>query len=64
MTENKDTREEVTPKQPATSTPKPNEEVVIADEQLDQVAGGINPQPLPPRHMPTSEIHVTKLMDS
>jgi hypothetical protein len=26
---------------------------VVSDEALDEVAGGLNPQPLPPRWVPT-----------
>lgn len=50
MSKKKDARKEVTHKKPATNVSDSAKDAVISDEQLDQVAGGINPQPLPPRN--------------
>ena len=48
MTTKKDASKEVDNQKPA-NAPEPTEEAVVSDEQLDQVSGGLNPQPLPPR---------------
>jgi hypothetical protein len=36
--------------------------IELSDEQLEQVAGGLNPQPLPPRTL--TEIYSRSLFDS
>jgi bacteriocin-like protein len=33
-----------------TIAPPPGKGETLSDEDLDHVSGGINPQPLPPRH--------------
>jgi hypothetical protein len=33
---------------------KPAQTFELSDQALEQVAGGLNPQPLPPRQFPTS----------
>jgi len=52
MTKKKDSLKDVANTKPATAASKPAEEGVVSDEQLEQVNGGLNPQPLPPRVMP------------
>ena len=36
-----------------TETPAKARDAELGDRELDVVVGGINPQPLPPRHLPT-----------
>ena len=52
MTKKKDSLKDVANKKPTTAASEPAEEAVVSDEQLEQVNGGLNPQPLPPRVLP------------
>lgn len=49
MSKKKGTHKDSGGNKPATVVPKSTQEQAISDEQLDEVSGGLNPQPLPPR---------------
>ncbi len=48
MPKQEKTRNDFPDNEPMKAAPKPTEEETVSDEQLDQVAGGFNPQPDPP----------------
>ncbi len=48
MSNEKDTHETVSGEGAVNPGSSPNDEEDLSDDQLDAVAGGLNPQPLPP----------------